>query len=102
MKKPFPRFDSEEELEAFLDSADLDEYDLAAGALPRDEWFQRYERFVKDASINLRLPSSLLEAVRTQAKKEKVPAQRLIREYIERGLRASARREPKRKSPATA
>jgi hypothetical protein len=39
MKKPFPKFDSDEELEAFLDTADLDEYDLTAGALPRDEWF---------------------------------------------------------------
>jgi hypothetical protein len=37
MKKPFPKFDSDEELEAFLDAADLDEYDLTAGALPRDE-----------------------------------------------------------------
>ncbi len=102
MKKPFPHFDSEEELEAFLDSADLDEYDLVAGTLPRDAWFQRYERCVKDASINLRLPSGLLDAVRAQATKEKVPAQRLIREYIERGLRAAARREPKRKTRATA
>jgi predicted DNA binding CopG/RHH family protein len=99
MKKPFPHFGSDEELEAFLDSADLDEYDLAAGALPRDGWFQRYERFVKDASINLRLPSGLLDAVR--ATKEKVPAQRLIREYIERGLRTAARRGPKRKARAT-
>ncbi len=57
MKKPFPKFDSDEELETFLDMADLDEYDLTAGALPRDEWFQRYERFVKDASIHLRLPA---------------------------------------------
>jgi hypothetical protein len=39
MKKPFPRFDSDEKLEAFLETADLDAYDLAAGALTRDEWF---------------------------------------------------------------
>ena len=99
MKKPFPHFESDEELEAFLDAADLDEYDLTAGALPRDEWFQRYERFVKDASINLRLPSGLLDAVRAQAAKEKIPAQRLIREYIERGL-LMASRAPKRKARA--
>jgi hypothetical protein len=35
MKKPLPKFDSYEQLEAFLDAADLDEYDLTAGALPR-------------------------------------------------------------------
>jgi predicted DNA binding CopG/RHH family protein len=97
MKKPFPKFDSDEKLEAFIDTADLDEYELAAGALPRDEWFARYERFVKDASIHLRLPGGLLEAVRTQAAKERVPAQRLIRQYIERGLRSPGRKEPRRK-----
>ena len=97
MKKPFPHFDSDEELEAFLDAADLDEYDLTAGALPRDEWFQRYERFLKDASINLRLPSGLLDAVRAQATRERIPTQRLIREYIERGLRMASR-SPKRKA----
>jgi predicted DNA binding CopG/RHH family protein len=94
MKKPFPKFDSDEKLEAFLETADLDEYDLIAGALPRDEWFARYERFAKDASIHLRLPSRLLDAVRAQAMKEGIPAQRLIREYIERGLRRRSRSEP--------
>jgi predicted DNA binding CopG/RHH family protein len=94
MKKPFPKFDSDEKLEAFLETADLDKYDLMPGALPRDEWFARYERFAKDASIHLRLPSRLLDAVRAQAMKEGIPAQRLIREYIERGLRRGSRSEP--------
>jgi predicted DNA binding CopG/RHH family protein len=92
MKKPFPKFDSDEKLEAFLDAVDLDEYDLTAGAIPRDEWFARYERFAKDASIHLRLPRSLLEAVKARAAKERIPTQRLIREYIERGLRSPTRR----------
>jgi len=98
MKKPFPKFDSDEKLEAFLDTADLDLYDLAAGALPRDEWFARYERFAKDASIHLRLPGDLLEAVRAQAAKERIPTQRLIREYIERGLRSQVRGAHARKA----
>jgi predicted DNA binding CopG/RHH family protein len=97
MKKPFPKFDSYEQLEAFLDAADLDEYDLTAGALPRDEWFARYERFAKDASIHLRLPDGLLEAVQAQAAKQRISTQRLIREYIERGLRAPKRGEPARR-----
>jgi predicted DNA binding CopG/RHH family protein len=84
------------------DTADLDEYDLTAGALPRDAWFQRYERFVKDASIHLRLPAGLLDAVQAQAAKEKVPTQRLIREYIERGLRSRGRGGPKREVRAKA
>lgn len=98
MKKPSPSFDSDEKLEASLDTADLDEYDLAAGALPRDDWFARYERFAKDASIHLRLPEGLLDAVRSRAAKEKIPTQRLIRELIERGLRTPTRRAPRVKA----
>ena len=37
MKKPFPKFDSDEKLEAFLDAADLDEYDLTAGRFRASE-----------------------------------------------------------------
>jgi predicted DNA binding CopG/RHH family protein len=91
MKKPFPRFGGDEEMEAFLDTADLDEYDLTVGAMPRDDWFAHYERYIKDASIHLRLPASLLDAVRRQAAIEKIPTQRLIREYVERGLLTSVR-----------
>ena len=36
MKKPFPKFDTDEELEASLKTANLDDYDLTTGALPRD------------------------------------------------------------------
>jgi predicted DNA binding CopG/RHH family protein len=86
MKKPFPKFDRDEKLEAFLDTVGLDKYNLTAGALPRYEWFARYERFAKDASIHLRLPRGLLEAVKAQTARESIPMQRLIREYIERGL----------------
>jgi predicted DNA binding CopG/RHH family protein len=95
--KPFPKFDSDEKLEAFLETADLDDYDLTAGGLPRDEGFERYERFAKDASIHLRLPGGLLDAVRAEAMKEGVPVQRLIREYIERGLRRRSRSELERR-----
>jgi predicted DNA binding CopG/RHH family protein len=98
MKKLFPKFASDEKLEAFLETANLDEYDLTAGAVPRDEWFARYERFAKDASIHLRLPGRLLDALRAQAMKEGIPAQRLIREYIEQGLRK--RSEPEQRSRA--
>jgi predicted DNA binding CopG/RHH family protein len=97
MKKAFPKFDSDEKLEAFLGTADLDEYDLTASAMPRDEWFARYELFAKDASIHLRLPGRLLDAVRARATKEGIPAQRLIREYIERGLRRRSRSEPEQR-----
>ena len=63
MKKPFPKFDSDEDVETFLDMADLGEFDLRAGARPRDEWFARYERFMKDAGRIK--PSTLDESVLT-------------------------------------
>lgn len=87
MKKPLPRFNSDQQVETFLEGNDLEDFDLTAGAMPRDEWFRRYERFAKDSSIHLRLPGGLLDAVRAQAATESIPTQRLIREYIERGLR---------------
>ena len=70
MKSPIPKLDSDDRWEAFIEAADLDGYDLAADAVPRKEWFAHYERFAKDASIHLRLPGRLLDALQTQAMKE--------------------------------
>ena len=36
---PFPKFASDAEAERFVETMDLSQYDLMAGALPRDEWF---------------------------------------------------------------
>jgi hypothetical protein len=41
--KPFPTFASDAEAERFVETADLSQYDLMAGALPRDVWFARAE-----------------------------------------------------------
>jgi predicted DNA binding CopG/RHH family protein len=48
----------------------------------------RFELREKDARVNMRLPTGLLDIVKARAAQQKVPYQRLIRDLIERGLRA--------------
>jgi predicted DNA binding CopG/RHH family protein len=80
MKKTIPTFKTDEEAEAFVDTADLSEYDLSGGQV------MRFELKPKDGSVNLRLPKQLLEAVRGRAKLAGVPYQRFIRMALERAL----------------
>ncbi|HEY6287940.1 MAG TPA: CopG family antitoxin [Nitrospiraceae bacterium] len=61
MKKRIPTFKSDEEAEAFVDAADLTEYDLS-GAKP-----VRFEFQKKEARVNMRLPELLLEAIKDRA-----------------------------------
>ena len=56
--KKLPTFKNDREAERFVDKADLSQYDLSGGE------FVRFELKPKDASVNLRLPGELLEAVR--------------------------------------
>jgi predicted DNA binding CopG/RHH family protein len=46
----------------------------------------RFEFQAKDAQINMRLPSKLLDAVKATAKKSGVPYQRFIRETLEQAV----------------
>jgi predicted DNA binding CopG/RHH family protein len=80
MKKPIPSFETDEEAERFVDTADLSEYDLSGGQIVR------FELKPKDRSINLRLPEKLLEAVRNRAQRAGIPYQRFIRMALERAL----------------
>jgi len=78
MKKPFPKFKTDEEAEHFVDTADLSEYDFSA--------FRRttFEFEPKTKSVTMRLPESLFDAVRTRAERQGIPYQKLIRMAIER------------------
>jgi hypothetical protein len=49
--KPFPKFASDAEAERYVETTDLSQYDLMAGALPRDQWFAQAEELYKDARI---------------------------------------------------
>jgi predicted DNA binding CopG/RHH family protein len=58
----------------------LSEYDFS-GFKPAQFEFGR-----KDARVNMRLPTPLLDALKTRAKERGVPYQRYIREALERAL----------------
>ena len=80
MKKPLPDLANDEEAERFVAEADLIEYDLSPMQFVRFEFQPKSER------INMRLPKSLLDAVKTAAAKAGIPYQRFIRQTLEAAL----------------
>ncbi len=80
--KPLPLLLTEEEAEHFVDTADLSEYDLSGGRVMRFEFEE------KASQLNMRMPSRLLDALKSKAKQEKVPYTRYIRMLIERDIAA--------------
>jgi len=84
---------SDDEADAWLQGADLTEYDLT------EMKKVRFELARKDASISLRLPAALLATLRAQAANANMPTQRLIRMLIEAQL-AERSMKAKRKAPA--
>ena len=86
MKKPIPTFRSDKETEDFVERADLSDYDLSVGQVVR------FEMRPKGKAVSLRLPEKLLEAVRSEAKREGVPYPRFIRMAIESALHKAARK----------
>jgi predicted DNA binding CopG/RHH family protein len=80
MKKTIPTFNSDQEAEDFVATADLTEYDLSGGQVVR------FELRPKDKTVNLRLPGGLLDAVRQQAEKAGIPYQRYIRMALEQAV----------------
>ena len=84
MKKKLPKLTSDVEAEAFIDNADLTEFDLSTMRELRFEFVPKTER------INMRLPKPLLDAVKAQAARRQIPYQRFIRAVLEQAV---ARRE---------
>ncbi|MFN3834981.1 MAG: CopG family antitoxin [Glycocaulis sp.] len=78
--KPFPSFKSDEEAERFVDQADLTQYDLS-GFKPASFEFAR-----KSAQVNLRVPQSLLDAIREKARSRGIPFTRYIRMLMEHDI----------------
>ena len=77
MSKKLPILTSDEEAEAFLDSADLSEYDLSELKPVKFEYLK------KSAKLNMRLPESLLAAIKAKADAQGIPYQRYIRQVLE-------------------
>ena len=83
MKKKIPTFETDADAERFVDTADLSEYDLS-GLRPT-----RFEFEKKTAQLNMRLPASLLDAVKQRAGARGIPYTRFIREAVETALTES-------------
>lgn len=80
MKKKFPDFKSDAEAEAFVDTANLSDYDFSQFKPVRFEFQAKTER------VNMRLPAELLKAVRSKAEAEGMPYQRFIRATLEKAV----------------
>lgn len=78
MKKRIPDFTSDPEAAAFVEKADLSDYDFA------DFKPFSFEFEPKSKSVTMRLPETLLDAVKARAAEQGVPYQRLIRQTLER------------------
>jgi len=80
-KKTWPKNKTHDEVDAFVASADLSEYD----------WGQpeavSHEFETKSARVTMRLPESQLDDIKAEATKRGVKYQRFMRELMERGMR---------------
>ena len=90
--KPMPHFNSDEEMERFVETADLSEYDLS-GFVPANFELRR-----KDARVNMRVPATQLAAIKEAAAKQGIPYQRFIRNAIDQALAHNTDRRHKRAS----
>lgn len=79
MKRKIPRLKSDEAAEALLDS-DLSDLDFSQFRP------MRFEFEKKVARINMRLPQTLLDAVKKRAGVRNMPYQRFVREALERAV----------------
>jgi predicted DNA binding CopG/RHH family protein len=75
--KKLPRLTSDAEAEAFVAKADLSKYDLSK-MVP-----MRFELKPKDTSVNLRLNSQFVAAIKERATATGIPYQRFIRIALE-------------------
>lgn len=80
MRKKLPRLRSDKEAESFVAKADLTEYDLSGAEPVRFEFQPKTER------VNMRLPTALLDAVRSAAGRQGIPYQRYIRQVLEHAV----------------
>jgi predicted DNA binding CopG/RHH family protein len=82
-EKKLPKLETDEEAEEFVANADLTEYDLSKLRTVLFEFQPKTER------VNMRLPKTLLDAVKESAAKAGVPYQRFIRQVLESAIRWS-------------
>jgi predicted DNA binding CopG/RHH family protein len=75
--KKLPRLRTDKAAEDFVAKSDLTDYDLSNMRVVRFEFEPKTER------VNMRLPRTLLDAVKARAAKQGIPYQRYIRQALE-------------------
>ncbi len=80
--KQLPPLLSDEEAEKFTEEADLSDYDLS-GFKP-----VRFEYLNRDARMEVRLPRDQLDALKEAARQKGIPYTRLVRQFIDQGMRS--------------
>ncbi len=80
MLKKIPTLKTDQQAEEFIEQADVSAYDLSKFKSTK------FEFAAKDQRLNMRLPLSLLEAVKQKAKAKGLPYQRYIRAALEKAV----------------
>jgi predicted DNA binding CopG/RHH family protein len=75
--KPMPSLTSDIDAERFVESSDLTQYDLS-GFKPMNFEFEP-----KSAALTMRLPASLLDALKRKAQAQGIPYTRYVRKLLE-------------------
>jgi predicted DNA binding CopG/RHH family protein len=83
MKKAVPDLQTDAAAEHFVETADLTDYDLSGFKAAH------FEFDPKTSQLNMRLPLSLLEAVKARAKARGIPYTRFVRETLEKAVTES-------------
>lgn len=78
--KKLPRLRSDKAAEDFVANSDLTRYDLSDLRMVQFEFEPKTER------VNMRLPRTLLNAVKAKAAKQGIPYQRYIRQALENAI----------------
>ncbi|MFI3272850.1 MAG: BrnA antitoxin family protein [Pseudomonadota bacterium] len=78
--KQLPVLDSDDTAETFVETSDLTQYDLSKFTEVQ------FEFEAKSTSLTMRLPQSLLAAVKNRAQDEGIPYTRYIRMVLEQAI----------------
>jgi len=78
--KKLPKLRTDKAAEDFVAKSDLTDYDLSDMRIVQFEFEPKTER------VNMRLPRTLLDAVKARAAKQGIPYQRYIRQALESAI----------------
>lgn len=83
--KKLPKLRTDKAAEDFVANSDLSQFDLSGMRAMQFEFEPKTER------VNMRLPRTLLDAVKARAAKQGIPYQRYIRQALESAISPTKR-----------